>query len=192
MAPPPTGGGGGAGRFPPGGIGLGPFPIGGGGGSTDPGGGPLGGFPIGGPAGGPCGGGGGGGGAWDGGGKGLGGTPGAVVPLAAGVGWPLFASGGLGLKYNCNVNIFESGSQCEKNFGVDLSISVLGTLKEMISYGSAANRRYWYLLSKDWTLCSKDDINRCLGFVLSSISGYSIWKRRDLCFVSGSNCFVTR
>ena len=25
------------------------------------------------------------------------------------------------------VNIFESGSQCEKNLGVDLSISVLGT-----------------------------------------------------------------
>lgn len=25
------------------------------------------------------------------------------------------------------VNILESGSQCEKNFGVDLSISVLGT-----------------------------------------------------------------
>ena len=166
IAPPPTGGGGGAGRFPPGGIGLGPLAIGGGG--------PLGGFPIGAPDGGPWGGGGGGG-AWGGGGKGLGGTPGAAMPLAAGAGgWPLFASGGLVLKYNCNVNIFESGSQCEKNFGVDLSISVLGTLKAMISYGSAANIRYWYLLSKDWTLCSKDDINRCLGFVLSSISGYSI------------------
>jgi hypothetical protein len=147
IAPLPTVGGGGAGRFPPGGIGLGPFAIGGGGG-------PLGGFPIGVPDGGPWGGGGGGGGAWGGGGKGLGGTPGAAMPLAGGAGWPLFASGGLVLKYNCNVNIFESGSQCEKNLGVDLSISVLGTLNAMISYGSAANKRYWYFLSKGWIFCS--------------------------------------
>lgn len=76
------------------------------------------------------------------------------MPLAPGAGGGLFASSGFDLKYNCNVNILESGSQCEKNFGVDLSISVLGTLKPMISYGSAAKRRYWNLLSKGWTLCS--------------------------------------
>lgn len=153
------------------------------------GGGILGGFPEGAMGGGPFGAGGGGGG----GARGLDGTvPGGAVPLGAGGGCGLFDSGGLALKYSCNVNILESGSQCEKNFEVDLSISVLGTLKDIISYGSAANRRYWNLLSKASTLCSKEDINRCLGFVLSSISGYSIWKRRDLCFVSESNCFVTR
>lgn len=115
------------------------------------------------------------------------------MPLATGGGAAcgLLASGGLALKYSCSVNIFRSGSQCEKNLGVDLSISVLGTLKAMISYGSAANRRYWYLLSQAWTLCSKDDMNRCLGLALSSISGYSIWNRRERCLVSESNCFVT-
>lgn len=143
VVPLPTGGGGGIDGIPPGGAGLGPFAAIGGGG-RDPGiggGGALGGFPIGAPGGNPCGGGGGGG-AWGGGGKGLVGTPGAAVPLAVGAGCGLFASGGLVLKYNCSVNIFESGSQCEKNFGVDLSISVLGTLKATISYGSAANKRY--------------------------------------------------
>lgn len=157
IVPLPTGGGGGTGGVPPGGIGLGPFAVGGGGGGNDAGiegGGALGGFPIGPPGGTPWVGGGGGGGAWGGGGKGLDGTPGAVVPLDAGAGWGLLASGGLVLKYNCNVNIFESGSQCVKNLGGVLSISVLGTLKAMISYGSAANRRYWYLLSNGWTLCS--------------------------------------
>ena len=94
--------------------------------------------------------------------------------------------------HELTVNIFESGSQCEKNFGVDLSISVLGTwkcslmstkqfstttkekntqpksniqqkyestLKAIISYGSAANRRYWYLLSKGCTLCKRKNGN---------------------------------
>lgn len=51
-------------------MGLGPFAIGGGGGGNDPG--------IGGGS--PCGGGGGGG-AWV---RGLGGTPGAALPLATG------------------------------------------------------------------------------------------------------------
>lgn len=125
--------------MPPGGIGLGPLPKGGGGKGPGIEVGGLGGLPVGGAGGGPCGGG--GGGAWGGGGNGLGGAPGAVVPLAAG-GGGLFASGGFVLKYNCNVNIFESGSQWEKNLGVDLSISVLGTLKDIISYGSAANNRY--------------------------------------------------
>lgn len=140
IAPLPTGGGGGAGKLPPGGIGLGPLPIGGGGGGIDPGadGGPLGGG-FGGPGGRPCGGG--GGGAWGGGGRGLDEAPGADNPLSVGAVGGLLGSGGLVLKYNCKVNIFESGSQCEKNLGVDLSISVLGTLNEMISYGSAANRR---------------------------------------------------
>lgn len=140
IAPLPTGGGGGAGKLPPGGIGLGPLPIGGGGGGIDPGadGGPLGGG-FGGPGGRPCGGG--GGGAWGGGGRGLDEEPGADNPLSVGAAGGLLDSGGLVLKYNCKVNIFESGSQCEKNLGVDLSISVLGTLNEMISYGSAANRR---------------------------------------------------
>lgn len=122
------------------GAGLGPFDIGGGGGGNDPGiggGGALGVFPRGAPGGKPWGGGGGGGGACGG-----GGTPGAAVLLAVEGGWGLFASGGFGLKYSCNVNIFVSGSQCEKNFGVDLSISVLGTLKAMVSYGSAAHKRY--------------------------------------------------
>ena len=102
--PPPTGGGGGIDGIPPGGAGLGPFAIGGGGGN-DPGiggGGALGGFPMGAPGGSPCGGGGGGGGAWGGGGIGLGGTPGAAVPLAVEGGCGLFASGGLDLKYNCS------------------------------------------------------------------------------------------
>lgn len=142
-----TGGGGGTDDIPPEGTGLGPLAAIGGGGGIDPGiggGGALGGFAIGAPGGSPCGGGGGGGsGAWGGGGKGLGGAPGAAVPLAAEAGCGgLLASGGLDLKYNCSVNIFESGSQCEKNLGVDLSISVLGTLKATISYGSAANKRY--------------------------------------------------
>lgn len=148
IGPLPTEGGCGAGKIPPGVIGQGPLVIGGGGGGgNDPGAadGGLGRFPPGGIGGGPCGGG--GGGAWGGGGKGLGGAPGAAFPLATGAGCGLFASGGFVLKYNCNVNIFESGSQCEKNLGVDLSISVLGTLKEIISYGSAANKRYWYRLS---------------------------------------------
>lgn len=85
IVPLPPGGGGGAGGAPPGGMGLGPFAIGGGGGGNDPGigvGGTLEGFAVGTPGGSPCGGGGGGGGAWV---KGLGGTPGAAVPLAAGV-----------------------------------------------------------------------------------------------------------
>lgn len=140
------------GGAPPGGIGLGggPLAITEGGGGKDPGiggGGTLGGAPC-------WGGGGGGGGACGGGGSGLGGAPDGTVPLAAGTGGGLFASCGLDLKYNCNVNILESGSQCEKNFGVDLSISVLGTLNAIISYGSAANRRYWYRLSKGCTRCS--------------------------------------
>lgn len=131
------GAGGGRGGIAPG-TGLGPFAAIGGGGGIDPdigGGGARGGFPIGAPGGSPCGGGGGGGsGACGGGGIGLGGTPGAVVPLGAEAGGcGLVASGGLVLKYNCSVNIFESGSQCEKNFGVDLSISVLGTLKDIVS-----------------------------------------------------------
>lgn len=88
--PPPTGGGG-AGKFPPGGIGLGgPFPIGGGGGGKEP----LGWFPI--DAGG------GGGGACCGGG---GGTPGADVPLGTAADAGLFVSGGFTLKYNCNCKI---------------------------------------------------------------------------------------
>lgn len=155
IVPLPLGGGGGAGGVPPGGIGLGPFAIGGGGGGNDAGaggGGARGGFIDGAPAGSPCGRG--GGGAWGGGGKGLGGTPGAAVPFAAGADGGLPISGGFVLKYTCSVNILESGSQCEKNLGVDLSISVLGTLKAIISYGSAANRRYWYLLSYGWTFCS--------------------------------------
>lgn len=93
------GGGGGAGGAPPGGNGLGPLPIEGGGG-----GGILGGFPDGALGGGPCGGGGGGGGACDG-ASGLCGTPGAEVPFAAGGACGLLASGGLGLKYNCNCEI---------------------------------------------------------------------------------------
>lgn len=100
IVPLPPGGGGGAIGLPPGGIGLGPFPIGGGGGGNEPGaggGGPLGGF------GSPWGGGGGGGaGAWGGGGKGLGGAPGAAAPLAAVGGGGLFTSSGLVLKYTCN------------------------------------------------------------------------------------------
>ena len=142
-----TGGGGGIDGIPPEGAGLGPLAaVIGGGGGIDPGiggGGALGGFAMGAPGGSPCGGGGGGGsGPWGGGGKGLGGTPDGAVPLAVEAGCGLFASGGLDLKYNCSVNILESGSQCEKKFGVDLSISVLGTLKATISYGSAANKRY--------------------------------------------------
>ena len=105
--PPPKGGGGGAGRFPPGGIGLGPFPIGGGGGR-----GPREEFSAEDAGGGPCGAGGGGGGACGGGARGLGGgTPGADVPLVVAADGGLFVSGGFVLKYNCNVNILESGSQ---------------------------------------------------------------------------------
>lgn len=91
--PPPTGGGG-ADRFPPGGIGLGPFPIGGGGGGSEL----LGGFPIGG----PCDAGGGGGGAACCGGGG--GTPGANVPFVTAADGGLFVSGGFTLKYSCNCN----------------------------------------------------------------------------------------
>lgn len=103
---PLVGGGGGKGGIAPEGAGLGPFAAIGGGGGIDPGiggGGARGGFPIGALGGSPCGGGGGGGsGPCGGGGKGLGGAPGAVVPLAVEGGCGLFASGGLGLKYNCS------------------------------------------------------------------------------------------
>lgn len=78
----------------------------GGGGGIDPdigGGGARGGFPKGAPGGSPWGGGGGGNGACDAGGIGLGGTPGAVVPLGVDAGGcGLVTSSGLILKYNCN------------------------------------------------------------------------------------------
>lgn len=134
IAPPPTGGGGGAGRFPPGGIGLGPFAIGGGGG-------PLGGFPTGVLDGGPWDGGRGGGGTWGGGGKGLGGTPGAAVTLAGGVSWPLFASGGLVLKYNCNCR-FKPEGKLAKNQKQEL---IGNRIRTVIKTEQRFTQKYHYL-----------------------------------------------
>ena len=76
------------------------------------------------------------------------------------------------MKYTCSVYTFLSGSQCEKYlFSPLLSISALGTLNEMTSYGSAANMTYWYFLSHASTFCSYELINRCRGLAPSSISG---------------------
>ncbi len=66
----------------------------------------------------------------------------------------------------------ELAHQWEKKTSV-FSISMLGTLKAMTSYGSAANSRNWYFRSHASFRCSKALMNRCRGRVPSSISGYS-------------------
>ena len=68
--------------------------------------------------------------------------------------------------------------QWEKKTSV-FSISMLGTLKAMTSYGSAANSKNWYFRSHASLRCSKALINRCRGRVPSSISGYSTCRHHD-------------
>ncbi|KAF4516797.1 hypothetical protein B566_EDAN004636 [Ephemera danica] len=85
---------------------------------------------------------------------GLGGIPGP--PAEPGIRIPPFL--GSTLKLNCRKNCL--------NLPSVLSTSRLGTLKPMVSYGSAANNKYCHFLSGGSTRCSYADMNRCLGLRL--------------------------
>jgi len=115
---------------PPGGTGMRGLKLGGGGGTPLPGGmgggGRLGGGTLGRPGGGM---------------------------RAGGAGRAVFA-GSINLKANCRKNSFVSLFQWDQNLPSDLSTSLDGTLKEIVSYGSAAKRRYCHFLSGGSTFCS--------------------------------------
>lgn len=82
----------------------------------------------------------------------------------AGIGTSFFPSVGGGgsdigvldsiLKANCRKNCLVSLFQCDQSFFGSLSTSRLGTLKAIVSYGSAANSRYCHFLSGGSTFCS--------------------------------------
>lgn len=85
------------------------------------------------------------------GGGGMPGGPGGPGGPArgGGTGGTIFALGST-LKANCRKNCLVSLFHVVH----DLSTSRLGTLKAMVSYGSAANRRYCHLRSGGSTFCS--------------------------------------
>lgn len=58
------------------------------------------------------------------------------------------------MKWNWRKNCFVSRFQCVQNLPSALSISLLGTLKAMVSYGSAAISRYCQRRSGGSILCS--------------------------------------
>ena len=62
--------------------------------------------------------------------------------------------GSTSLKLNCRKNSLVSLFQWLQNLVSDLSTSRDGTLNPMVSYGSAANRRYCHFLSGGSTFCS--------------------------------------